>query len=338
MEIQKNVSLRDKNWFQTGGCAKHFCQPETQTDFNQALEHAKESSLSVTLLGEGANALINDDGVDGLVIKPTITSISQAQAENLVTVGAGTSIQACIDWCLNHNLTGLEEFSGIPGTIGGALYINVHYFKFFISQFLSLAQVINKHTGETKTVDRSWFQFDYDQSILQKKEWFLLYATFELTKANDIETAYALGRRDEIIRQRNSRYPTSHTCGSFFRNFHTHELASTTERTGSKKLPFAGYYLDKLGIKGELSHGGATVSHQHANMIVTKDNANSSDVIALARKMQELVFDNFGLILQAECQFLGFEAYPLYQQTQPETQIKPGLAKFAPDTPPSIEP
>lgn len=111
-----------------------------------------------------------------------------------------------------------------------------------------------------------------------------------------------------MIRQRNSRYPTERTCGSFFRNFHDHEL---TNVKNGKKLKFVAYYLDKLGIKGELSHGGASVSHKHANMIVTSENATSNDVIMLAKTIQEMVYKTFGILPQSECQFIGFKEYPL---------------------------
>jgi len=332
--IEENVSLKDKNWFGTGGYATHYCQPTTEKDFSEALSFAQENNLKVTLLGKGANVIISDDGFNGLIITPKLQTITHEKEKNLITVGAGTSIQKCIDWCLDHNLIGLEEFSGIPGTIGGAVYINIHYFHFFISHFLTQAKVINKQTGEVKTVDNPWFQFGYDQSKLQKKEWFLLKATFALHQATDLETAYVKGRRDEIIRQRNARYPTSHTCGSFFRNFHPDELDDVVN---AKQLPFVAYYLDKLGIKGELSHGDAIVSHQHSNMIVNRGNATSNDIIALARKMQVLVFDNFGLLPQAECQCIGFNSYPLYkQQLQSKTSfvshvlsaVKPKEVKF----------
>ena len=196
---------------------------------------------------------------------------------------------------------GLEEFSGIPGTVGGSVYINLHYYEFLLEQFLINAQIIHKTTGEILTVDPKWFKFGYDQSRLQEKEYYLVCATFQLKHATDLEIARARGRREEIIRHRQRRYPTVRTCGSFFRNFLPEEVANT-----DKKLIYVAYYLDKLGIKGELSVGDAVVSHQHANMIVNRGKATSSDIVQLVQLMQKMVVDQFGIKPQPECQLIGF--------------------------------
>src|SRR5690606_7761801 len=100
----------------------------------------------------------------------------------------------------------------------------------------------------------------------------------------------------------------ANTCGSFFRNFLPHEV---TLEIHDKKIIFVAYYLDKIGIKGSLQKGGALVSRQHANMIVNTGNATSSDVIAIALEMQKLVYEQFGIIPQPECQLVGFKEYPL---------------------------
>jgi len=338
MTIKKNVSLKDKNWFQTGGLARFFAQPKTEIEFQEAINFAKSNNLPMEILGEGANVLISDDGFDGLIINPKLktlryTSTSQNSVSALrvigmqnkpvrlecpskplgedgcierlserVTADAGITIQELIDFCLENNLIGLEEFSGIPGTVGGSVYINIHYFDFFLSDFLVKAKVINKNTGKIETVPKSWFEFGYDKSKLLGKEHFLLSATFQLKKATDIETAYAKGRRDEIIRQRNSRYPTSHTCGSFFRNFYEHEMKNVKN---AKPLKFVAYYLDKLGIKGSLNHGDAIVSYKHANMIVSQGNATTNDIMNLAKKIQSMCQKEFNIIPQLECQIIG---------------------------------
>ncbi len=307
MDIKQAVSLQDKNWFKTGGPARFFCQPTTGTEFAQALASAQQRNLDVFVLGQGANILISDDGFDGLVIHPQITNIT-INEDLTVTAGAGTSIQDLINYSLDHNLTGLEEFSGIPGTVGGSVYINIHYFEFLLSQFLVQATVIERTTGSLITVDNAWFGFGYDHSKLFETTYYIIDATFKLKHANPIACAYAKGRRDEIIRHRNNRYPRANTCGSFFRNFLLHEIPFEVK---GKKVPFVAYYLDKIGIKGELAIGKAIVSYQHANMIVTQPGAMSADVIALARKMQELVQEKFGIVPHAECQLIGFKANPL---------------------------
>lgn len=306
MEIQQNIPLKNKNWFQTGGNARFYCEPENEIDFQEALNPAKENNLDLFVLGSGANILISDNGFDGLVIKPKLNKIQINQ--DLVTAQAGVAIEELINYSLENNLAGLEEFAGIPGTVGGSVFINIHYFNYLLSDFLIYAKIINKKTNQIKTVKKDWFNFGYDKSKLFDKEYFLVSATFQLKKVNDIEIAYAKGKRDERVKQRNNRYPTSNTCGSFFRNFHENEV---NLKINNKPMTFVAYYLDKLGVKGNLSVGNACVSYKHANMIVTKNGATTSDVIKLAQKMQELVFQNFGVIPQPECQLVGFDKYPL---------------------------
>ncbi|MBP9765322.1 UDP-N-acetylmuramate dehydrogenase [Candidatus Babeliales bacterium] len=309
LSIQTNIPLADKNWFQTGGNARYYCRPKNSTDFAQALDFAQRNKLDIFILGQGANILISDDGFEGLVIHPEITDISIARIDATtahVTAGAGVTIHDLIVHCLNNQLLGLEEFSGIPGTVGGSVYINLHYYDFLLEQFLVHAHIIDRTTGEISTVEPSWFNFGYDQSKLQDKNYYLVSATFKVRCATELETAFAQGRREEIIRHRHKRFPTQRTCGSFFRNFLPHEVENT-----EKRLIFVAYYLDKIGVKGELTIGDAVVSHQHANMIVNKGHATSTDIIQLAQKMQQLVMQQFGIKPHAECQLVGFKNDPL---------------------------
>lgn len=308
--IQANVPLNDKNWFATGGAARYFAQPLNADEFQQAIAFAHENKLPIFALGHGANILISDDGFDGLVIRPQLQMISFQEKDGIayVKVGAGMSMHDLIVQCLNHNLIGLEEFSGIPGSVGGSVYINLHYFEFLLEQFLIEATVINHTTGILETVTPDWFNFGYDQSKLQNEDYYLVDATFTLKKATDLETAYAQGRRTEIIRHREKRYPLKNTCGSFFRNFHDHEVSLLSN---GKKMIFVAYYLDKIGVKGVLRIGDAVVSHQHANMIVHSGKATSTDIIKLVRTMQEMVQKEFGITPQPECRLIGFKEYPL---------------------------
>ena len=305
--IQEQIPLHDKNWFRTGGPARFYAEPTDAESFAYALSFARDHNLEIFVLGEGANILISDDGFDGLVIRPQLKQMVH-DAQTIVTADAGVTMDELIEYCLNNNILGLEEFSGIPGTVGGSVYINLHYFQFLLAQFIVSATVIERKTGIIKTVDTAWFNFGYNQSTLHDEQYYLVDATFKLTPATDIQTAYARGRRVEIIRHRTSRYPAKNTCGSFFRNFHENEV--TLESNG-KKMIFVAYYLDKIGVKGALSIGDAIVSYQHANMLVNRGNATTNDIITLARTMQELVHKEFGIIPQPECRLIGFKEQPL---------------------------
>jgi UDP-N-acetylmuramate dehydrogenase len=311
--IHENIPLADKNWFKTGGPARYFCEPETASDFQQALAFAKEHFLELFFLGEGANILISDEGFNGLVIHPrsaplVITDCPDDSAAALVTAPAGLSMNECIEKTLASSLTGLEVFSGIPGSLGGCAYINLHYFHHFFSDFLVSAQVIEKDTNTILEVDLDWFKYGYNTSTLMTGNYFVISVTLKLQRATATETAHAQGRRYEIIRHRASRYPASNTCGSFFRNFYEEEV---TLVWNNKKMIHVAFYLDKIGVKGTATVGGACVSWQHANMLVNKNNATSTNIVNLARMLQEKVKAEFGIIPRPECIFVGFKEYPL---------------------------
>ena len=306
--INHNISLADKNWFKTGGSARFYAEPTTVQEFCDALIYARNNSLEIFVLGEGANILISDQGFDGLVIRPQLNQIDFDLNNTTVTAGAGVTIPQLINVCLDQHLSGLEEFSGIPGTVGGSVYINIHYYEFLLSNFLCNAQVIEKTTGIISTVPPEWFKFGYNFSTLHEGNYYLVTATFKLKPLSELETAYARGRQKEIIRHRNKRYPLERTCGSFFRNFSKEEYTQAQE---SAQVPYVAYYLDKVGIKGVLRCGKAVVSYLHANMIVTEPGATTEDVLNLVRSMQNLVYKNFGILPQPECQLIGFKTYPL---------------------------
>jgi len=311
MIIQENIPLIDKNWFRTGGPARYFCSPHTQNKFRDALLFAQQHDLQIFILGHGANVLINDAGFDGLIIQPQLKNIS-IQEENdqiaLVTAQAGCSIAEVIQYCFAHNISGLEEFSGIPGTIGGAAYINLHYFEFLLAHFIVDARIIHKDSGTIEKVSTQWFSYGYNYSTLIHKKQYIIDVTFRLKKISDTECAYARGRSNEIIRHRQKRYPQEGTCGSFFRNFFPHEVLLEKNK---QKIIWIAYYLDKIGVKGQLNVGNAYVSHQHANMIVNHHNATTGDIIKLARTMQKLIKKNFDILPHPECQLVGFKENPL---------------------------
>lgn len=314
MIIQENIVLDSYTWFGVGGAARYFCAPVQEEEFTEACAFAREHSIPLHILGGGANVLISDSGVDGVVVHPGHTKIEVAPCPNdsaycLITAGAGAEMQAVIDTALSAHAIGLEVFSGIPGTVGGAVYINLHYFEAFLADFFVQGTVIDSKTGEVTVRDAAWFCFGYDTSIVQEKKVIVYDATFRVRKGTAEETAYARGRRDEIIRQRQRRYPKERTCGSFFQNCtkdapYLHHIQGTPVRS-------IAWYLDRLGIKGTLAENGARVSVQHANMFVTEETATARDVIRLACRIQQMMQEHFGFMPQPECQFIGFSDYPL---------------------------
>jgi UDP-N-acetylmuramate dehydrogenase len=312
--IRENYPLKHLTWFQTGGNARYFSAPESPEELSYAINYARTQDFPIFMLGQGANILIHDEGYKGLVVKPhlkKIETVKKTESHAYVKAESGACFQELISWCLDHNIIGLEEFSGIPGTVGGSVFINIHYFEYLLSNFIDSAEVICKHTGNIHTVDQSWFNFGYNTSKLHEKEHYLASATFKLSTCDSLTSAYARGKRDQIIRHRNARYPQSRTCGSFFRNFFDHEVTLKTAQ--GKPLIYVAYYLDKIGVKGYLKVGDAIVSHKHANMIVNQGNATTDDIVKLTKQMQDLVYESFGIKPQPECQLIGFASSPYAQ-------------------------
>ena len=303
--MRKDFPLKDLNWFRTGGNAEFFSEPATLEDALSDLAFAKKEGLDLIVLGEGANTLVCDLGCKGLVMRPANKKLSLLEKpEGLVLeAGCGASVHDAVDFSLERGALGLEECAGLPGTIGGAAFINAHFFEFFLADFLLSATVISPD-GSVREVDRDWFEYGYDVSRLHRERWLIWSVRFLLKGGSDLDAAFAKGRAYEIIRQRSRRYPKERTCGSFFRNFLPEEAQG--------KVPSVAYYLDKVGVKGTLSSGLAIVSRKHANMLETKEGATSADVVSLAREMQKLVYKNFGLVPVPECRFLGFPSFPLY--------------------------
>ena len=316
IEIQEQVPLDVRNWFKTGGKARYYTRPSSIHEWHEAITFARSRNLPITILGEGANVLVADDGINGLVIHPQekeIDSYSIASQPDAIwfRASAGTTLETLIAFALDNNAVGIEDLSGIPGSVGGATYMNAHYFEHYFGNVVVEATIIHMHTGEIKEVDHDWFNFGYDFTTLHQEPYAIVDVVVKLKKVTPLEAAYAKGRSFEIVRHRKHRYPYERTCGSFFKNFD--QTDKNLIVVNEKPVTAVAYYLDALGLKGTLRVGGASISSKHANMIVTSPGATSADIVALARKMQEAVWKAYGLLPKSECVMLGFGAYPLHE-------------------------
>jgi UDP-N-acetylmuramate dehydrogenase len=309
--IKKNIPLSDKNWFQTGSTAEYYSEPENTEEIIQSIRFAKKNNLQITILGSGANILISDSGLNGLAVKPSGKSIKIIGVNNkdnaFVEIDSGVFLDNAINWCLDNNIIGLEEFSGIPANIGGAVYQNIHYFQFKLHQFIESIELIDLSENKPVSINSMWLQIKENQDKIENGIFCIASATFKLTKCSDFEREYAKGRSKEITRHRLQRYPYKGTCGSFFKNLNEKNIAFTIN---GKKVINAAYYLEQVGSKN-IKHGNAYVSYKHSNMIVNNGGCKSSDIVKVAKKMQELVMKKFGLLLEPECRLLGFNKYPL---------------------------
>jgi len=299
MEILENVSLKPYTNFKIGGSARFFCEPKNTEEIIDSFKFAKEKNLPAFILGNGANILVSDDGFPGLVIRQKNEKIFVDG--NTINAGSGTTIERLISTALEHNLVGLEDFSEIPSTVGGALYINLHYFGVFIGPLVKSALVLSKDTLKTEEVDQSWFRFGYDDSKLKSdKDYMLLEATFQLEKVDDYKKYEAIGKSKEIIRTRQHKYPSEPSVGSIFQNLnrekqHQHNLPTRS----------VAYLIDVCGLKGTRV-GDALLSPKHANMIVNVGEAKAADVLKLAEIIKQTVKERFEIDLKFEMELVGF--------------------------------
>jgi UDP-N-acetylmuramate dehydrogenase len=312
--ISQNIPLKKYNWFELGGEARYFAQPSNTFELESVINFSHEKGLSIKILGLGANVLIADEGYNGIIIRLPDQNISHYYIDEntgILEADAGCTIESLIEYSLNKSfLFGLEEFSGIPSTVGGALFINLHYYSFLISQFIYNAKIYDIDEKKIFTVNADWFEFGYDSSkVKHNKKYIIISAAFILKRNNELYAEYAKGRSIEIIRHRQNRYPYQKTCGCFFKNITFEEAPANYE---GKKILSAGYYLDKIGVKGELKINNCSVSSRHANMLIHNGSGSAHDIIEIAKIMQRSVYNKYGFLLEPECELIGFETYPLY--------------------------
>jgi len=299
MKIQEKVILKPYTTFKIGGPARFFCEPMNSDEVIEALNFAKENNISAFVLGLGANILVSDNGFQGLVVRQRNETISIK--DNFIIAQAGAVVESLINTALAENLIGFEDFSGIPSSVGAALYINLHYFDAFIANLVRSALVLNKETLKVRDVDSSWFNFNYDNSRLKTDEdYVLLEAKFELKKVDDYTKHEAIGKSKEIIRTRKYKYPSEPSVGSIFQNLNSEEQKQYGLPTRS-----VAYLIDVCGLKGTRV-GDALLSHRHANMIVNVGDARAEHVLELAQIIKEKVKERFDTDLRFEVQLVGF--------------------------------
>lgn len=328
--IKENVPLSSFSTIGIGGPAKHLIEAKTTEDLANAVQEAIKSQTSYYILGNGSNTLISDSGFEGLVIlnltsgitvldkqfqvnrKSVSARLEQAHAQEFYTfkgldfdesaypsvfveMDSGVKLQAGIYKLIAQGITGLQWFSGIPGTIGGGVFMNVHGGPKFLSDFFISANILNSQgVREEKSWD--YFKFDYDYSILHDTRDIVLSAVFELKKGDKtkaLKTAQEWAKRKSIQPQK--------SLGSTFQNI----SISEKERLGFPTTA-AGYIIDKvLGFKGIKRVGDAIVSPRHANFIENVGRATAADVYQIIQEIKLLTRQKLGIDLKEEIKYLG---------------------------------
>lgn len=288
--LRQNINLRDYSSFRIGGKADYFFEATSLDELKKAILLAREYPLPHYLIGGAYNILFDDDGFRGLMIRNMARGI-RTLGEEKIEVLSGTSLRQLLHFLTERGLAGLEFLAGIPGTIGGAISSNAGAFNQSIGNFLTEALLLDKE-GRKVRVQNGYFEFNYRESQLRKKQAVLLKAVFKIQRGDKRKVEKAI---EENLKIRKSKHPSEETAcaGSYFKN---------PCMPDGKKVS-AGFLLDQVGAKS-LRVGRAAVYPGHANFIINLDRASAQDVLSLARELKERVKGKFGIELEEEVIFL----------------------------------
>lgn len=285
IEIKQNEPLSNYTYTHTGGPADWLAFPKAVDEVKQLVAFANDNQLPVTVLGNASNLIVRDGGIAGLTI--ILTRMNEISVNgNDVTAQAGAAYISTTIVARDHNLTGLEFAAGIPGSVGGAVFMNAGAYggetKFVVSKATILLP-----DGSIKALNNQELDFGYRHSSIQENHGVVLDATFSLKPGDHDEIA---AKMDELNARRAAKQPLDlPSCGSVF------------------KRP-TGYYAGKLihdaGLQGYTS-GGAQVSTKHAGFIVNIDHGTATDYVNVIHHVQATVKKKFGVSLQTEVRIIG---------------------------------
>jgi len=298
--LKENIKIEDKiifdepmknhTSFKIGGNADLFIKVDSVEELKQAIEYAKEKKLPITIIGNGSNLLVSDKGIRGLTIKINLQNleIQKSQEDIQITVGAGYKLMPLAINLMNQEISGFEELAGIPGTIGGALFMNAGAYGKEIKDVVIETKCMDLE-GNIFTLSKEEQQFSYRSSIYQQKNDIILETKLRLSKGNKQEIQ---AKMNEYLVARKQKQPLEYpSAGSSFKR---------KEGIITAKL------IDECGLKG-YQIGGARVSEKHAGFIVNYNGATAKDVLDLIKYIKQKVYEKFGIKIEEEIKMIGDE-------------------------------
>jgi UDP-N-acetylmuramate dehydrogenase len=278
--VRRGELMAMHTWFQLGGVAEYFAEPESPDQLIAIIKRCHEEDLKVRILGRGSNILVRDEGVKGMVIHLSEPAFGEIRFENSSAIcGGGAMLGQVVTSSVNHGLAGLETLVGIPGTVGGALHGNAGSRDGGIGQWTIQATVVTA-SGDVFDRQADELSFSYRQSNLD--ELVILEARCRLEEENPQELARRM-QKHWIMKK--ASQPLGHqSAGCVFKN----------PRGAS-----AGELIDQAGLKGTRI-GGAVVSDRHANFIVAEPECTSEDILRLIDLVRNQIFERQGIELELE--------------------------------------
>ena len=276
--------------FKIGGTADQFVKVTNEEELKEAIKYAKDKNLKITIIGNGSNLLVLDKGIRGLVIKIDIQKLEIERKEKYaeITVGSGYKTMALGIKLMNEDLSGFEELSGIPGTIGGAIFMNAGAYGKEIKD-INISTKCMDYDGEIFELSNKEQEFEYRSSVFNKKDYIILETKLRLEYGKKEEIKKKM---DEYLSSRKEKQPIEYpSAGSTFKR---------QEGVITAKL------IDECGLKG-FQIGGAKVSEKHARFVINSKNATAKDVIDLIKYIKEKVNEKYGIKIKEEIRIVGEE-------------------------------
>ena len=280
-----NAEMKNYVHFRVGGPADVLLIPEFKDQVIKSIEICRKNNIPFYVVGNGSNLLVKDGGIRGVVIKlKELKSISLR--DDILEAECGAMLKDISKAALDNSLTGLEFSCGIPGTVGGAVFMNAGAYDGEISQVIESAEVIDEN-GNIEVLNKEELELGYRSSIVMKKGYVVLSAKFKLRKG---ESEKIQGVVDDLTFRRESKQPLEYpSAGSTFKR-----------PTGY----FAGKLIQDAGLKG-YEIGGAAVSEKHSGFVINKNNATAKDILNLIEHIQNEVKNQFGVDLHPEVRIIG---------------------------------
>ncbi len=293
--LQKNVVLAPYTTYKIGGRADLFIAVKSADELARAVIQAREAKVPYFVLGCGANILIRDKGFRGLVIHNAAKRVDFS-ANHQVRAESGAVVSDLIEQCRDRELSGFEHFVGIPSTVGGAMWQNLHFLSpdrtetWYIEKWVVSAEILTAD-NVTQTVDKAFFRFGYDTSVLHYNDAIVLSVLFQLESSTKQAIQDQMNANMEWRTAKQPQLWEFPSCGSVFKKI---------EGVGAGRL------IDQAGLKGS-QIGQAQISPKHANYIVNLGGAQANDVLALIQLAQAEVKAKSGYVLEPEIRILGEE-------------------------------
>ncbi|MCR5757584.1 MAG: UDP-N-acetylmuramate dehydrogenase [Selenomonas sp.] len=285
-QILLQAPMSEHTTFKIGGPADCLLQPASLEETRKILQLVKEYDLPLTFVGNGSNMLVRDKGIRGVVVNFAAAISSIRVTGNQMTVGAGALLKNVAEAAAQHSLAGMEFACGIPGSIGGAVFMNAGAYGGEIKNVVKSVRAVTRD-GEIKSYRLDELELGYRHSIFQTNGEAIVEVELELTPGKEADIRAGIA---DFTSRREAKQPL--------------EMPSAGSTFKRPEGYFAGTLIDQTGLKG-LSVGGAQVSTKHAGFVVNKGGATAADVVNLIHEVQKRVKAAHGVELQPEVRMIG---------------------------------